>query len=323
MKLVDEKEFERIRREHALLIESIEVTPTPFAVYDDVDRLIAWNEPYERVHALAFRRLREKADRRELHYSDLVRVIAQETMEPAEVEDYVRRRVEDQRNADGVGVDREYPGAGWFRISKFKTRSGAIAGFAIDINDNKRREAQLEQEIHRRMELEEQLRIQANTDSLTGLASRGAFLAQAETDFRRARRYGYELSAIMMDADLFKEVNDSHGHSVGDEVLAAMASTAANGVRKGIDMVGRVGGEEFAMVLVHTGIKEAVACAERIRTTIAAMVFERPAPPFGITASFGVTQRIAEDRTFSAVLNRADQALYLAKSSGRNRLGVR
>jgi diguanylate cyclase (GGDEF)-like protein len=321
--VADEEEFERIRREHALLIESIEVTPTPFAVYDERDRLIAWNEPYERVHALAFKRLREKADRRELHYSDLVRVIAEETMHPAEVEDYVRRRVLDQRNADGIGVDREYPGAGWFRISKFKTRSGAIAGFAIDINENKKREAQLEQEIHRRMELEEQLRVQANTDSLTGLASRGAFLAQAETDFRRAKRYGHDLSAIMMDADLFKEVNDAHGHGVGDSVLVTLASAAANGLRKDIDMVGRVGGEEFAMVLVHTGIKDAVACAERIRASVAAMKFEDLPTPFGITASFGVTQRNAEDRTFSAMLNRADQALYRAKSGGRNRIEVR
>jgi len=316
-------EFERIRREHALLIESIQVTPTPFAIYDDGDRLIAWNEPYERVHALAFSRLRDKADRRELHYADLVRVIAEETMEPAEVEAYVRQRVADQRNADGVGIDREYPGAGWFRISKFKTRSGAIAGFAIDINENKRREAQLEQEIQRRMDLEEQLRVQANTDSLTGLASRGAFLAQAETDFRRARRYGHDLSAIMMDADLFKEVNDAHGHGVGDAVLVKLARTAAGGVRKDIDTVGRIGGEEFAMVLVHTGVADAVACAERIRASVASIAFDGPPAPGVITASFGVTQRKPEDRTFSAMLNRADQALYHAKSSGRNRVAVR
>ena len=315
-----EKEFERIRREHALLVESIEVTPTPFAVYDDRDRLIAWNEPYERVHALAFKRLRDKADRRELYYHDLVRVIAEETMAPSEVDDYVRQRVQDQQNADGVGVDREYPGAGWFRISKFKTRSGAIAGFAIDINENKRREAQLEEEIQRRMDLEEQLRVQANTDFLTGLASRGAFIAQAETDFRRAQRYGHDLSAIMMDADLFKEVNDIHGHSVGDSVLVTLAQTASNGVRKDIDMVGRVGGEEFAMVLVHTGIKDAVACAERIRSNIAKVAFDGAHGPFGITASFGATERRPDDRSFSAMLNRADQGLYVAKSSGRNRV---
>lgn len=321
--MADDAEFERIRREHALLVESIEVTPTPFAVYDDCDRLIAWNEPYEKVHALAFRRLREKADRRELYYSDLVRVIAEETMEPAQMDAYVRQRVQDQRNANGIGVDREYPGAGWFRISKFKTRSGAIAGFAIDINENKRREAQLEQEIRRRMDLEEQLRVQANTDALTQIASRGAFLARAETDFRRAQRYGHELSAIMMDADLFKEVNDAHGHGVGDTVLITLARTAANCVRKDLDMVGRVGGEEFAMVLVHTGIHDAAACAERIRASIAALAFESLSGPFGITASFGVTQSSPEDRSFSALLSRADQALYGAKRSGRNQIAVR
>jgi diguanylate cyclase (GGDEF)-like protein len=173
------------------------------------------------------------------------------------------------------------------------------------------------------MELEEQLRVQANTDSLTHLASRGAFLAQAETDFRRAQRYGHDLSAIMMDADLFKQVNDVHGHGIGDSVLVALARTAATGVRKDIDMVGRVGGEEFAMVLVHTGVEDAVSCAERIRASISQIDFSGPAGPFHITASFGVTQRNADDHSFSAMLNRADEALYNAKSSGRNRIGVR
>jgi diguanylate cyclase (GGDEF)-like protein len=321
--VADEKEFERIRREHALLVESIEVTPTPFAVYDEQDRLVAWNEPYERVHALAFGRLRDKASRRELYYRDLIQVIAEETMPASEVDNYVRQRVLAQQAADGMGVDREYPGAGWFRISKFKTRSGGTAGFAIDINENKRRETQLEQEIQRRVDIEEQLRVQANTDSLTGLASRGAFLAQAETDFRRARRYGHPLSAIMMDADLFKTINDVHGHGIGDSVLVTLARTASSGVRKDIDMVGRVGGEEFAMVLVHTGTQEAMACAERIRATIAQIEFQGNGGSFGITASFGVTQRAPGDRSFSAMLNRADQALYHAKSGGRNRIAVR
>src|SRR5687768_2059532 len=92
----DAEGFERIRREHALLIESIEVTPVAFAVYDDQDRLIVWNKPYERLHARAFEKLRTMADRRQIYYEDLVRVIAESTMAADQVDDYVRQRVQDQ-----------------------------------------------------------------------------------------------------------------------------------------------------------------------------------------------------------------------------------
>lgn len=313
------KSIEQIKREHALLLESIEVTTNPFAVYDSQDRLIAWNQAYEQVHALGFSKLRDKANGRRLHYADLVRVIAEEVMAPEKVEDYVRQRVEHHRRGDGIGIDLLYPGVGWFRVTKFRTRSGSIATFAIDINENKRREAELEQEIKRRMALEEQLRAQANTDPLTGLANRAALLERGNAEFIRARRFGDDLAVMMMDADHFKQVNDLHGHGAGDEVLRRLARTAAGTVRN-VDLVGRLGGEEFGIILVRTRSHEAVACAERIRASIAALEFESPNGTFRITASFGVTQAMRDDASFAAVLNRADKALYRAKHDGRNRV---
>jgi diguanylate cyclase (GGDEF)-like protein len=313
------KSIEQIKREHALLLESIEVTTNPFAVYDSQDRLIAWNQAYEAVHALGFSRLRDKANGRRLHYADLVRVIAEQVMEPEKVEDYVRQRVEHHRRGDGIGLDLLYPGVGWFRDTKFRTRSGSIATFAVDINENKRREAELEQEIKRRMALEEQLRAQANTDPLTGLANRAALLERGNSEFIRARRFGDDLAVMMMDVDHFKQVNDRYGHGAGDEVLRRLARTAAGTVRN-VDLVGRLGGEEFAIILVRTRAREAVACAERIRASIAALEFESPNGTFSITASFGVTQAMGDDASFAAVLNRADKALYRAKHDGRNRV---
>ncbi|NLD54361.1 MAG: diguanylate cyclase [Burkholderiaceae bacterium] len=313
------KSIEQIKREHALLLESVEVTSNPFAVYDSQDRLIAWNQAYEAVHALAFNELRHRANDRRLHYADLVRVIAQKTMEPDKVEEHVRQRVEHHRRGDGIGIDLLYPGMGWFRVTKFRTRSGSIATFAVDINENKRREAELEQEIKRRMALEEQLRQQANTDPLTGLANRAALLERGNSEFVRARRFGDDLAVMMMDADHFKQVNDVHGHGAGDEVLRRLARTAAGTVRN-VDLVGRLGGEEFAIILVRTRAREAVACAERIRACIAALEFESPSGVFHITASFGVTQAMGDDPSFAAVLNRADKALYQAKHDGRNQV---
>jgi len=318
---VDADEFERIKREHALLLESIEVTPVAFALYDNRDRLVIWNKTYETVHAQAFAKLRDKVDQRQLYYSDVVRVIAESTMSADMVDTYVQQRVLDQQNANGLGVDRHYPEVGWLRTSKFKTRSGATAGFAVDINESKRYEARLQQEINRRVTLEEKLRVQANTDALTQVANRGAFMERAEVEFGRSR-LGAHLSVIMMDADAFKHVNDTYGHGVGDNVLIELARAAADGVR-GFDMVGRMGGEEFAIICVDTALTDALACAERIRTSIAALVFESPAGPFGVTASFGVTESNTDDQTLSMVMSRADQALYIAKHSGRNKVSTR
>ena len=315
------KTIEQIKREHALLLESIEVSSTPFAVFDSQDRLVAWNQPYERIHSLAFSTLRDKVDRRQLHYVDLARVVAEQTAEPGQVDEVIRQWVADHQNPNGTGIDRYYPGVGWFRESKFKTRGGGIAGFAIDINENKRREARLEEEIARRIALEEELRVRAATDSLTGLPNRGAFLARAGIEFRKARRYGDDLSVIMMDADNFKQVNDTYGHNAGDAVLVALARTAEAALRS-FDMVGRMGGEEFAIILVHTATRDAVACAERIRAGVEALAVETAAGPLRITASFGVAQCSADDDSFADILDRADRALYRAKRDGRNQVAV-
>jgi diguanylate cyclase (GGDEF)-like protein len=313
------KSIELIKREHALLLESIEVTTTPFAVYDSQGRLIAWNRPYENLHALAFSRLEGAANRRHLLYADLARAIAEQTLDPDRIEEWVGEQLKEHRKADGTPIDRYFPGMGWFRVTEFKTRGGGVASFAIDINENKRREAELEQEIARRKELEEQLRLQALTDSLTQLPNRGAFLARGEIDFRLAKRYGDDLSVVMLDADLFKQVNDTYGHQVGDSVLVAIARAAESAMRN-FDMVGRLGGEEFAIILVRTGIQDALACAERVRAGIEALVFDTPSGRLQITASFGVAECGPDDRNFSELLNRADAALYGAKRGGRNQV---
>ena len=228
-------DLERIVTEHRMLRESVEGNPMPYAVYDAEDRLIAFNKAYEATHAEAFRRLHHLVDARQLRYADLIRVTAQATMPPGEVEAHIAERVRRQREADGAAVDREYPGLGWLRVCKFATPSGAIAGFAVDINELKNREAALEAQIVRSGELERKLRELADTDVLTGLASRRAFLARAAEEFLRARRYGGALCVAMLDVDEFKAVNDRRGHAAGDGVLVRVAHTCRAQMRGGID----------------------------------------------------------------------------------------
>ncbi len=314
---------ERLAAEHRMLRESVENTPMPYAVYDDEDCLIAWNKSYEATHAEAFRRLSPQITQGRLRYADLVRVTAQATLPPHEVEAHVAERVQRQRQADGGAVDRHYPGLGWLRVCKFATPSGAVAGFAVDINELKQREVALEQQILLSRELARQLRELADTDALTGASSRRAFLERANEEFQRARRYGHPLCVAMLDIDAFKAVNDRHGHGAGDQVLARVASTCLERLRTDIDRCGRLGGEEFAVLLPETDLAGAQVLSERLREAVGALRFDASAGGhFGVSISIGVAQACAGDDDFAALLNRADAGLYEAKTTGRDRVVV-
>jgi diguanylate cyclase (GGDEF)-like protein len=310
----------RLAAEHRMLRESVENNPMPFAVYDDQDRLMAWNKAYEATHAEAFRRLQPRSAQGRIHYAELIRVTAEATLPAEEVAEHVAQRVRQQREADGVGVDREYPGFGWLRVCKFATPSGAVAGFAVDINELKQREAALKAQIGLSEALAHQLRELADTDALTGTLSRRAFLERAAEEFQRSRRYGHALCVAMLDIDEFKAVNDRHGHGAGDQVLARVAAVCMAQLREGIDLCGRLGGEEFGILLPETELAGAQVTAERLRSAIRDLAFEASGRTFGVSVSIGVAPLTAGDDTFTNLLSRADAALYRAKGAGRDRV---
>ena len=310
----------RLAAEHRMLRESVENNPMPFAVYDDQDGLMAWNKAYEATHAEAFRRLQPRMAQGRLHYAELIRVTAEATLPPDAVEAHVAQRVRQQREADGVGVDREYPGLGWLRVCKFATPSGAVAGFAVDINELKQREAALKAQIGLSEALAHQLRELADTDTLTGTFSRRAFLERAAEEFQRSRRYGHTLCVAMLDVDEFKAVNDRHGHGAGDQVLARVAAVCMAQLREGTDHCGRLGGEEFGILLPETESAGAQVTAERLRAAIRDLAFEASGQTFGVSVSIGVAALAAGDDTFTSLMARADAALYRAKGAGRDRV---
>jgi len=168
----------------------------------------------------------------------------------------------------------------------------------------------------------EELEHRAYSDYLTGLANRRYFLEQAEIELSRALRYRHELSILMLDIDHFKLVNDTYGHKVGDIVLQKLSSICLATLRD-IDIVGRLGGEEFVVLLPETGREQAKEAAERLRTAIeAAQVTLNGGLPLHFTASFGVATLTGKDTNIDILLNQADQALYQAKGEGRNRTCV-
>lgn len=163
----------------------------------------------------------------------------------------------------------------------------------------------------------EQLERLATTDPLTGLYNRRHFLVALDAEWSRFERYHRAVSVLMVDIDHFKNVNDSYGHAVGDEAIKAMAGACLHSKRKS-DVVGRVGGEEFAIVLPETPLSRARIVAERIRRRIAAQTLQGHDASFRITASIGVAEATSSVPGAEALLIAADQALYQAKALGRN-----
>jgi len=166
-----------------------------------------------------------------------------------------------------------------------------------------------------------ELRNDAMTDVLTKLLNRRGFLATGQTLWDQCRRYGHALTAVALDIDHFKAVNDTYGHDVGDIVLKRTADVFARGVRTS-DIAGRLGGEEFCGILPETPRDSALILAERLRVAVETAPCETPAGPVPVTISIGVASMTASDSSLEALLKRADEALYAAKNNGRNRVVV-
>ena len=163
----------------------------------------------------------------------------------------------------------------------------------------------------------EQLRLLANIDGMTGAANRRYFVERAEAEWRRFARYRQPLSLLALDIDLFKSINDRFGHDVGDEVIRAVAGACTESVRD-CDVLGRMGGEEFAVLLPHSDLEHARIVAERIRQQVEQMRVCSGGQEVSATVSIGVAQAEAGMTDIGTLLKRADQALYAAKRSGRN-----
>lgn len=159
----------------------------------------------------------------------------------------------------------------------------------------------------------------ATLDSLTGIGNRRVFYARAESELARCRRKGTPLSLLMIDLDRFKSINDQLGHAAGDDTLRRFVELVAPHLRE-YDFFARLGGEEFAVLLPDAAEDVAVGIAERLRELTEAERLPAPGFPVPTTASIGAAQLLAQERSIDQLMLRADQALYAAKSGGRNRV---
>ena len=161
------------------------------------------------------------------------------------------------------------------------------------------------------------------TDPLTGMANRRSLFTRLEQELVRALRFGDALSLLMIDLDHFKDINDAHGHAAGDRMLHDVAEALRRTVRK-VDLVARFGGEEFCVVLPRVARPEAIEVAEKLRRVIESEPFRAldQGPALRMTISIGVAAQGPNAADVSALLSRADEALYAAKRRGRNNVSA-
>jgi len=205
------------------------------------------------------------------------------------------------------------------------TPEGYNIGSICAIDDEPRQFDRAQGDIMRKLAeiVVEQFELQqiAKQDSMTGALTRRGFFAEVEREFRRAGRYDRPSTLVVIDVDHFKSINDRYGHPAGDAVLVSIANSCMATMRRS-DIFGRIGGEEFGLLLPETDAEEAREAAERIRQMVESTIVQVGGVEVRTTVSLGVAPRPAATETVAAWFGETDIALYEAKQFGRNRVAV-
>jgi diguanylate cyclase (GGDEF)-like protein len=324
---IDVTELEQARAEASAarrrLDDAIEALPAGFELFDGEDRLLAANSVLKRMYPRIADLLEQP-----LTWEQLVRANHERGGLPepeAGFEDWLAQR-RAQRRSNGLPRVQMMADGRWVRTYERATREGGIVGVRIDVSELMERERELLQREQELRQLNEQLdrlnlelRRQAETDPLTGVANRRAF----DRLLAEAWAAGRPLALLLLDVDHFKRFNDRHGHPAGDAVLRRVAAVLVASLRLPGDTVARIGGEEFAILLQDTDTAAALTTAERSLALLADADIVHADSPIGskVTASIGVAHRCAlpDGAAPASLIELADAGLYEAKAGGRNR----
>ena len=281
------------------LDEAVTTLLDGFALFDAKDRLLTCSPAFAIPHGLPMERLigmrRESlaARLRNLRDEDGRKALKTALAQP------------DWQNAKGTPIEVTYEGR-WYELRRSRTPSGMTVILRSDITERKQAEAEL-----RRL---------ATVDALTGVFNRRHFVEQGSDLLARAVGGGRPATLLMLDIDHFKRINDGHGHAAGDRILVLVCECLVAGLRPS-DLVARLGGEEFAVLLPQTSLEEGHAIAERLRAAVAAIKLTTDNGILSPTTSIGIAQS-GDGENLDSLLRRADHALYAAKSGGRDRVDL-
>ncbi|MEM5473496.1 diguanylate cyclase [Hoeflea sp. AS60] len=280
-------------------IDAIESLPNGFVLYDKDDRLVICNARYREMYAQSAPYIVpgasfEEIIRKGVENGQYLDALGRE-------EAFVAERLEKHQNP-GEQIEQHLPNDTWLSVQERRTSEGGLVGFRIDVTKLKRQEQELAR--------------LAWTDSLTDAMNRHRFMELASQEIDRAHRHDNEVSLLLLDADHFKQINDRDGHAAGDEVLKGMVKRWKH-VLRSHDLIGRIGGEEFCVLLPEVGPEGAAKVAEKLRDAIAAMPFAFEGQLLSATVSVGIASLSPGD-DLSGLMRRADKALYQAKEAGRD-----
>ena len=280
-------------------IDAMESLPNGFVLYDKDDRLVICNERYREIYAESAEYIVPGAT-----FEEIIRNGVENGQYPDAIgneEAWIAQRLEMHQNP-GEPIEQHLPGDTWLRVQERRTSEGGLVGFRFDITELKRQEREL-------------IRL-AWTDSLTDAMNRHRFMDLAGKEVERARRRNSELSLLLLDADHFKQINDKYGHAAGDAILKGLVERWTRSLRSH-DLIGRIGGEEFSILLPDANAAHAMRTAERLRKEIAEVPFAFEGQLLRVTVSIGVAT-LAAGEDLPALMQRADRALYRAKEAGRD-----
>lgn len=282
------------------LVEAVDALPDGLVFYDDEDRLVLSDKRYREIYA-------ESADLivPGARFEDIIRGGVERGQYPEAAgreDEFVRERVKIHQNP-GDPVEQELPGDRWLRIQEGKTTDGGLIGFRFDITTIKRQERKLSHLVW--------------TDGLTGTLNRTRFVDLANREFGRSVRHQRPLAVLVADVDHFKQINDQYGHAAGDHALIELAKRWQANLRDH-DLIGRLGGEEFGILLPETSEVDAFCVAEKIRQRTEALPFRYDGALLNITVSIGIAVVCEGTKCIDDVLLAADKSLYEVKRNGRN-----
>lgn len=254
------------------------------------------------LHRMFKSHSQEEIRTRKLPYEELLR--AAYSASAVDLEDYVAKRMAWVRSGDAAPMDLQMTNGIVLRCHLAVLPDGGRMLIYSDVTDIVRHARELER--------------LATTDGMTGIYNRRHFLTLADLEWNRTSRYNRPLSFLIFDIDYFKSINDQYGHQAGDEVIIHLANLAGT-CKRAPDVLARIGGEEFALLLPETDLPQAQAMAERLRREIAAHPLVMASQCIPATVSVGIATRSAETSNISELMKAADEALYEAKRAGRNR----
>ena len=294
------------------IIKALEASQDGVGVYDQNDIMVFCNDTVGRILGYEASEAIGRSFEENLRHSWATGagVIADD----GDVDGMVRRAMESMKTQGFSTFESERHHGEWTQVSRVRTEDGCTFMYSTDITKLKNTEKSLREALRYVKKL-------AATDSLTGISNRRHFMEQANKEFNRSKRYGHALSILALDIDHFKSINDNYGHQGGDKVLEAISECCQAQLRAS-DIFGRLGGEEFSILLPETNQALASVMAQKILEAVAALRVEYEDKSIAFTTSIGVAEFSHSGATLEALMQFSDQALYEAKHNGRNRLEV-